>query len=121
MSLRQTIYFMALVGGLAGLICWAIVVWLTWRPDLVQATVLGMLIGGLTVLFADHWSAGEVVPRWVVSGVAIGFVAGFLSGVVQGWLGTLLIDQKRVAVIASWMVTGTFIGFGTGLRWMAVN
>ena len=121
MSLKQTIYFMALVGGLAGLVCWSFVVWLPWMPDLIGATVLGMLIGGLTVLFADRWSGGQVVARWVLSGVAIGFVAGCLSGLFQIWVGNILVDQKRLAVIVSWMVTGTLIGFGTGLRWAAVN
>jgi hypothetical protein len=121
MSLKQTIYFMALVGGLAGLLCWSIVVWISWMPDLVSATVLGMCIGGLTVVFSDRWSGEQIVPRWVVSGIVIGFLAGLLSGFVQLWIGTGVIEQKRLAVIMSWTVTGTFIGFGTGLRWVAVN
>src|SRR5688500_5110807 len=103
MSLRQTIYFMALVGGLAGLVCWSVVVWLTWMPDLISAAVLGMLIGGLTVWFSDRWSGGQVVARWVFAGVAIGFAAGCMSGLFQLWIGSVLVDQKSLAVIASWM------------------
>jgi len=121
MNLKQTIYFMALVGGLAGLLCWSIVVWISWMPDLVSSTVLGMLIGGLTVLFSDRWSGEQVVGRWIVSGIVIGFLAGILSGAVQLWIGSGLIQQKRVAVIVAWTVTGTLVGFGTGLRWAAVN
>ena len=121
MSLKQTIYFMALVGGLAGLLCWSIVVWVDWLPDLVSATVLGTLIGGLTVWFADRWSGGQVITRWVLSGAAIGFVFGFLSGLFQLWVGSGPIKQKLPAVIVSWMVTGSLIGFGTGLRWVSVN
>jgi hypothetical protein len=121
MSLRQTIYFMALVGGLAGLLCWSVVVWISWMPDLVSSTVLGMLIGGLTVLFSDRWSGEQVVGRWIASGIIIGFVAGILSGAVQLWIGSGLIPQKRLAVIVAWTVTGTLIGFATGLRWVAVN
>ncbi|PYS41721.1 MAG: hypothetical protein DMG14_06375, partial [Acidobacteria bacterium] len=121
MSLKQTIYFMALVGGFAGLLCWSVVVWISWMPDLISATVLGMLIGGLTVVFSDRWSGEQIVPRWVLSGIAIGFVAGILSGLVQLWIGSGVIEQKRLAVIMSWTVTGTLIGFGTGLRWAGIN
>src|SRR5262245_49057353 len=121
MSLKQTIYFMALVGGLAGLVCWSLVVWIGWQQDLVQAIVLGMLIGGLTVWFADRWSGGQAVAQWVLSGVGVGLVAGILSGLFQSWIGTVLVQQKFLSVIASWMVTGALIGFGTGLRWAAVN
>src|SRR5437867_1225454 len=121
MSLKQTIYFMALVGGFAGLLCWSVVVWISWMPDLISATILGMLIGGLTVVFSDRWSGEQIVPRWVLSGIAIGFVAGILSGLVQLWIGSGVIEQKRLAVIMSWTVTGTLIGFGTGLRWAGIN
>jgi hypothetical protein len=121
MSLRQTIYFMALVGGLAGLLCWSVVVWISWRSDLVSAIVLGMLIGGLTVIFSDRWSGEQVVWRWIVSGVVIGFIAGLLSGIIQQWIGSGLIPQKNLELIVAWTVTGTLIGFGTGLRWVAVN
>jgi hypothetical protein len=121
MSLRQTIYFMALVGGLAGLLCWSVVVWVSWMPDLVSAAVLGMLIGGLTVIFSDRWWGEQLVARWVLSGIIIGLLAGILSGLVQLWIGSGLIEQKRLAVILSWTVTGTLVGFGTGLRWIAVN
>jgi hypothetical protein len=121
MSLRQTIYFMTLVGGLAGLLCWSVVVWISWMPDLVSATVLGVLIGGLTVMFSDRWSGEQVVARWVVCGVVIGFLAGVLSGGLQSWIGSGLIQEKRLAVILAWTVTGTLIGFGTGLRWISIN
>jgi hypothetical protein len=121
MNLRQTIYFMALVGGLAGLLCWSIVVWISWMPDLVSATVLGTLIGGLTVVFADRWSGEQLVARWVLSGIVVGFLAGAVSGFVQMWIGSGIIEQKRLAVILAWTVTGTLVGFGTGLRWIAVN
>src|SRR5215831_3770170 len=121
MNLKQTVYFMALVGGLAGLLCWSIVVWISWMPDLVQAAVLGLLIGGLSVLFSDRWSGEQVVARWILSGVVVGFLAGVLSGVIQVWIVSGLIQQKRLAVIVAWTVTGILIGFGTGLRWSGVN
>src|SRR5215475_11609281 len=122
MNLRQTIYFMALVGGLAGLLCWSVVVWISWLPDLVSSIILGMLIGGLTVLFSDRWSGEQVVGRWIASGIVIGFLAGVLSGVLQLWIGSGgLIAQKHLAVIVAWTATGSLIGFGTGLRWASVN
>jgi hypothetical protein len=90
-------------------------------PDLVSATVLGMLIGGLTVAFYDRWSGEQMVGRWIVSGAAVGLLAGMLSGLVQLWIGGGLIEQKRLAVILSWTVTGILVGFATGLRWSGVN
>jgi hypothetical protein len=51
MGLARNLYFMGLVGALAGLICWTIAVWipevasvpqeLFWLIDLIQLTLLG--------------------------------------------------------------------------------
>jgi FHA domain len=134
MSLKQTIYFMALVGGLAGLVCWAVVVWLpemsaleglqqnySWVFGVVNAAFLGALIGGLTVLFADKWSNGQAIASWVVSGTLIGLFAGGLSGLLHPSIGRALGNHRLLALVITWMVTGAAIGFGTGLRWAGVN
>jgi len=133
MSLKQTIYFMALVGGLAGLVCWGIVVWLpefsaleglqqehAWVFGVVNGAMLGGLIGGLTVLFADKWS-NEAVASWVVSGALIGLLAGGLSGLLHSSIVQAMGSHRLLAMVLTWMLTGAFIGFGTGLRWAGVN
>jgi len=130
MSLAQTTYFLALVGGLAGLVCWGLVVGIPgmfhaaqesyWLLDLVHVVILGGLIGGFTVGFADRWSGDRVVPRWVIAGTFIGLVAGGIGGLIQAAISTAL-GWGLVSRILSWLVTGAFIGFGTGLRWVTVN
>src|SRR5262249_8576093 len=59
LNLKGKIYFMALVGALAGLLCWCAVVWIPdaftirqeqqWLLDPAMLVILGALIGGLTV------------------------------------------------------------------------
>src|SRR5262245_66016951 len=86
MSPSRRIYFMVLVGALAGLLCWGIVVWVpeffTWRQeqfwliDLINLACLGGLLGGMTVGFSDQWSGERVVTRWVARGTLMGVVFG---------------------------------------------
>src|SRR3989442_10777060 len=132
MSLKQTIYFMALVGGFAGLLCWGLVIWVPafltftqetfWLADLINLTILGGLIGGLSVWFADRWSGDQVIARWVLAGTFIGALAGCLSGLVQVAIGGAFTHQSPLlSRILSWTVAGGFIGLGTGLRWVGLN
>ena len=137
MNIKQTVYFMALVGGLAGLTCWAIQAWLSdtvavqqeqlWVWDALATTLMGALIGGLTVGFADRWTGEGVVTRWVLVGIMFGTLAGFGAGmlnipiynniIVPNW------NSPAAAVGRSltWAVAGGLIGLVTGLRWVAVN
>jgi hypothetical protein len=135
MTLKQTTYFMTLVGAIAGLCCWGIQTWLAdFRLGLSQeqfqilvTSIMGALIGGLTVGFSDHWSSERAVPRWVAAGVVLGALAGFvggilylpiLTGVVQvnpGGAGSLL--GRTLA----WAIAGGLIGLVTGLRWFEAN
>lgn len=132
MNLKQTIYFMTLVGGVAGLLCWAFVVWIPgsfrftqesfWLVDFINLTLLGGLIGGLTVGFADHWSGDRVLVRWVLSGVVIGLVFGGMSGLIQAGMSGLLAEQSSLlSRTLSWMVAGSLIGLGAGMRWVTQN
>jgi len=131
MSLGQSLYFLSLVGGLAGLTSWALTSLVfslftfqapTWVPDLVAVPVLGALIGGLTVYFADKWSGGVILPRWVVTGTVVGLLSGFAAGCAQIPL-TMHLSARapEVARILAWMLAGSFIGMGLGLRWVSVN
>ena len=130
MSLYQTLYFMSLVGGMAGLFSWALVALVSalpynqppWTADLIAATILGAFIGGLTVGFSDHWSGNRVLPRWVISGTLIGMVAGLAAGLIQIPINKSLQDQSPVLTrLIAWMLAGSFIGCGLGLRWVGVN
>ena len=130
MSLYQTLYYMSLVGGTAGLFSWVLVALVstllvnqpTWVADLASATILGALIGGLTVGFSDHWSGNRVLPRWVISGSLIGMVAGLAAGLVQIPITNSLQEQSPILTrLVAWMLAGSFIGCGLGLRWLGVN
>jgi len=127
MSVKQTVYFMALVGAMAGLGCWAIQ---SWTGDFVSldsktvtvvvAAIMGALIGGFTVGFADHWSAERVVVRWVGAGVVLGAVAGTLGGLL--YLPMLASNLGgRFGIPLTWLLAGGLIGLSTGLRWAGIN
>ncbi len=136
MSLRQTVYFMALVGALAGLLCWLAQAFLSdvtfseeWILILIYTTLMGALIGGLTVAFADHWTSDRVVLLWSAAGVLMGAVAGALSSLVYTFSGIpeALVAPHPGSSLAllgrtlAWVFAGTLIGLFTGVRWSGVN
>lgn len=131
MSLYQTLYFMSLVGGMSGLFSWGIVRLLEasltshsgpWVSDVIATTVLGALIGGLTVAFSDRYSGNRVLPRWIISGTLIGMTAGAIAGFVDIPITNRLAPSSPLAsVLISWMIAGSMIGLGLGLRWIHVN
>lgn len=131
MSLYQTLYFMSLVGGMSGLFSWAIVrlaeALLTsqqgaWVSDLITTSILGAFIGGLTVAFSDRYSGNRVTPRWVVSGSLIGLLSGAIAGLIQIPITSRLATSAPLATrLIAWMIAGSFIGLGLGLRWVHVN
>jgi MFS family permease len=94
----------------------------TWVSDVIASTVLGALIGGLTVAFSDRYSGNRVMPRWIVSGTLIGLIAGAIAGFadipITSRLGT---TSPLAARLISWMLAGSLIGLGLGLRWIHVN
>lgn len=131
MNLYQSLYFMSLAGGTAGLFAWGLALLLSstllasqgsWVSDLVAASVIGLFIGCLTVAFSDKWSGQRIVPRYVMTGGLIGLVAGVLGGLAMIPLASALADsQPFLARLLSWMLVGGFIGAGLGLRWVMAN
>jgi hypothetical protein len=136
LNLTQTVYFMSLVGAIAGLLCWVVTVLMgeylqlqpewSWVLNAVNTTAMGALIGGMTVAFADRWSSDRVLPRWVAAGIGLGLIAGLLSGIIaipiQTGLSGLNVGWSRgVGRIAVWTIAGGLIGLVTGLRWVSVN
>jgi hypothetical protein len=131
MSLDQSLYFMSLVGGMAGLFSWALSTLATsligiqqtpWWSDLFSAIILGGFIGGFTVGFSDRWSGNRVLGRWIVSGALIGMSAGLIAGLIQIPITKRLAENYPVlARLITWTIAGSLIGFGLGLRWISVN
>jgi hypothetical protein len=127
-SFQQTIWEMALVGALAGVICWFI--WsLIQIPlavdveyyDMIAFTLLGALIGGLSVGINDRRLGDTIVPLWILIGAVGGAVAGAAGGLVARFLREAMIDAQFVADLLSWLIAGALIGFGISLRWWQVN
>lgn len=128
-SFKQTVYFMTLVGGIAGLIGWGVSRLLSFALDVnndwvtvINFSTLGAFIGALTIGFNDKWLSERVVPRWVLTGAAAGMVAGAGGGLLS-----LLIQASAPGIPPllerplSWMITGALIGFAISMRWFSVN
>jgi hypothetical protein len=129
-SFQQTVYYMALVGGMAGLGCWFVVSWLPdlmtiggGMMDVINVAVLGGFIGGLTVGFHDHWLEDGVVGRWVLVGIGVGIVAGVIGGLLHAAIGQTQLAERSpwLARAMAWMLAGLLIGAGISLRWLSVN
>jgi len=123
---------MGLVGALAGLICWSLAVWIPevasvpqeffWLIDLTQLTLLGALIGGLTVGFSDHWSGEKVLWRWLAAGTSMGLVFGAIAGMLAALLSHYWVTASGWGErVVGWILAGSLIGLGIGLRWSNVN
>jgi hypothetical protein len=132
MGLARNLYFMGLVGALAGLICWGIVVWvpeavsipqeLFWLVDLTQLTLLGALIGGMTVGFSDHWAGEKVLFRWLVAGTSMGLLFGGIAALLAALLSHYWVTSSGWGErVVAWLLGGSLIGLGIGLRWSNVN
>ena len=130
MNIYQTLYFMSLAGGTAGLLAWATQALLVllmpagfpaWSSAVLAAALLGAFIGGFTVAFDEKWSGNRVQARWVAMGVLIGLIAGMLSGAVHLPLREALPGALPLGTVLGWMISGALIGAGLGARWLSVN
>jgi len=127
-SFQQTIWEMALIGALAGVICWFI--WsLLQIPlaidveyyDMIAFTLLGALIGGLSVGVNDRRLGDAIVPLWILIGVVCGAVAGAAGGWIARFIRSAMIDAGFAADVLSWLIAGALIGLGISFRWWRVN
>ena len=130
MTINQTLYFMSLAGGAAGLLAWAsqaLVVLLVPPgslasvPTIIAAALMGAFIGGFTVACDEKWAGSRVQARWVAMGAAIGLVTGLLSGALHLPLREALPAALPLGTVLGWMASGGLIGTGLGARWMSVN
>jgi MFS family permease len=128
MTLYQSLYFMSLAGGMAGLLSWALssiicsFISFSGAPDFVSPALLGCLIGAFTIGFAERWSGIRVGARWIWWGALTGLIAGIVGALANLPIRALLVAQQSVlARTIAWMIVGSFVGLGLGLRWLRVN
>jgi len=128
MSLYQSLYFMSLAGGMAGLLSWALssvicyFIPISNAADFVSPALLGCLIGAFTVAFADRWSGIRASVKWIFLGSLIGLAAGSVGAGVSFLIRDRFAEQQPIlARTITWMLVGSFVGLGLGLRWMRVN
>jgi MFS family permease len=131
MGLYQSLYYMSLAGGLAGLLAWAAAAAIAaalsnqqnvWVSDLLAVTLLGAFIGGLGVAFSDHYSGRRISAMWVLFGTLMGIVFGGLAELIQLPITERLGAQAPILTrVIAWLLAGSLIGLGVGLRWIGVN
>lgn len=128
-SFKQTVYFMTLVGAIAGLACWLFAQLLAFALDVegrwvtvINFSTLGAFIGALTIGFNDKWLGDRVVGRWVMTGALAGAVAGACGGLLALLIHSTGAGRSPLLEGAlSWMLTGALIGFAISMRWFSVN
>lgn len=132
-SFQQTVYFLSLIGGIAGLLCWFFGSLIKIASDgqfnleisndaindAINYTLLGGFIGGLSVGFNDHWLGGRVVARWVLMGIVTGGIGGLLGGLIAGQIKPHL--SHLLFCVIAWLIAGAIIGFSISLRWVKTN
>lgn len=138
-SFNQTAYFTALIGSVAGLLCWLFnsliyMANMAYEPetyaDLYIFALLGAFIGGLSVYYTDL-TGGGVVPRYVLLGVICGAAGGAMGGFLASFANVTLLDSSGkeelplwlsiLIGVIGWMVGGALIGAGVSLRWLQTN
>src|SRR6516164_9527319 len=92
MTSQMRVYYMALVGGIAGLTCWSIVTLAQYLlpkqagdpffSNPFTMGILGAALGALAVAFSDRWTEDQVLPSWVLAGMGIGLLMGVLGGLL---------------------------------------
>ncbi|MGO9241453.1 MAG: FHA domain-containing protein [Bryobacteraceae bacterium] len=131
MGLYQTLYYMSLAGGTAGLLAWALAAAIAaalsnqpevWVSDLLAVLLLGALVGGLGVAFSDHYSGQRIKAKWVFFGVLSGMMCGGLAELIQLPITARLGEQAPILTrVIAWLLAGSLIGLGLGLRWIGAN
>src|SRR5262249_16422257 len=128
-SFQQTVYFMGLVGGFAGLCCWFLLSLLSLVTtidgrylDIFIFASLGGFIGGLSVGFNAQWMGDRVVSRWVMMGILAGSIAGCLGGALSPLIKTAVPEHLPLLTrMVGWLSAGAIIGFSVSLRWFPMN
>jgi MFS family permease len=131
MGLYQNLYYMSLAGGTAGLLAWALAAAIAaalsnqqdlWVSDLLAVVLLGALIGGFGVAFSDHYAGHRISGKWVFFGIFSGMICGSVAVLIQLPITARLGEQAPILTrVIAWLLAGSLIGLGVGLRWIGVN
>ena len=131
MGLYQTLYYMSLAGGTAGLFSWALTAAIAaafsnqqnlWVSDLLAVTILGALIGALGVAFSDRYAGQRISAKWVFFGLFSGMFFGAVAAAIQLPITARLGEQSPILTrVIAWLLAGSLIGLGLGLRWIGAN
>jgi hypothetical protein len=118
MSFRLFIYYSALSGAWGAFVAFLLVLLLgirSYNSALLQATVIGGLLGLLVALFVGsldaylNASGFARIPRVLLAGVI-----GLFGGMMGGCLGTLLLGIG-VPLVVGWVLAGMAIGASVGV------
>jgi len=64
----------------------------------------------------------RISAKWVFFGMLIGIVCGGLAAVIQMPITERLGEQAPILTrVIAWLLAGSLIGLGLGLRWITVN
>lgn len=128
-SFQQIVYFMGLVGAMAGLGCWLVLSFLELTTplddrwlDILIFSLLGGFIGGLMVGYNDHLLGDKVVPRWILMGILMGLFTGAAGGILSSFIRSAMDTRSPLfARVLAWMLAGALIGLGVTVRWFESN
>ncbi len=122
---------MALTGATGGLFAWAIAALASATlmhqqralfSDLISTLTIGAIVGGMTIACVDHCSGEQMHPWRVASGVAIGILAAAIGNALEIPVTRSVAGQfPGLARVLCWILVGSLIGLGLGLRWLNTN
>jgi len=122
----RILFYVSLVGGIAGLNAWALNSLITVAvgavSEIVAAAVLGALIGAGVIAISDHFEGG-IQARWVFAGAAIAGSMGALGALPHFFTAEFLFERQHTVIARTllWMLVGGSVGLGVGLRSMQIN
>lgn len=131
MESSEGLYFTSFIGAAGGLLAWGVAALLSAAlsqqsgfptSDFIAALAIGVCVGGLTVAYSERRS-GERGSRWPVAfGIAIGAMSSAAAIAIQIPVATNLAGAfPTLARVLCWIILGSLVGLGLGLRWINSN
>ena len=124
MNRKMNIYYNAVAGGLAGLLCWLVLSLLPgietfpiWSRSLLKGCIIGLLIGGALGLVEGILDRSSKKAQ---AGLFVGLVAGAIGGalgLMAGELALSSIEGGLAGRSVGWMLLGLATGIGSGIAY----